>query len=114
MKLKRTESVLVLIYDHQGQVLVMQRKDDPEFWQSVTGTLEANELPIETAIREVREETGIDIVVAGFEIIDTRVVEHKRYAHNGVTNIPRCICQHRACILRLCRQRPTRHPNGTY
>lgn len=74
MKFKRPESVLVMIYDHQGQVLVMQRNDDPEFWQSVTGTIEIDELPIETAIREVHEETGIDVIVAGFDIVDTRVV----------------------------------------
>lgn len=74
MNYKRPESVLVMIYDHLGQVLVLQRKDDPEFWQSVTGTIEAEELPIETAIREVLEETGIDIVTQGYDLVDTRVI----------------------------------------
>lgn len=63
-----------MIYDHNDQVLVLQRKDDPEFWQSVTGTIETDELPIETAIREVHEETGIDIMHQGFDMVDTRVV----------------------------------------
>lgn len=63
----------MLIYDQHGQVLVMQRKDDPDFWQSVTGTIETDELPVETAIREVREETGIDLIASGFDIVDTRV-----------------------------------------
>ncbi len=31
------------------------------FWQSVTGTLETNETPRETAIREVWEEVGLKI-----------------------------------------------------
>lgn len=74
MSFKRPESVLVMIYNDRGQVLVLQRKDDPDFWQSVTGTIEENEVPVETAIREVFEETGIDLVTQGFDILDTRVV----------------------------------------
>lgn len=59
MSLKRPESVLVVIYDQHHHVLVMQRDDDAEFWQSVTGTIEVHEQPIETAYREVAEETGL-------------------------------------------------------
>ena len=59
MSLKRPESVLVVIYDQHHRVLVMQRDDDAEFWQSVTGTIEIHEQPIETAYREVAEETGL-------------------------------------------------------
>ncbi len=58
MTLKRPESVLVVLYDQHHQVLVMQRDDDADFWQSVTGTIEASEQPIQTAYREVAEETG--------------------------------------------------------
>ena len=58
MSLKRPESVLVVIYDQHHHVLVMQRDDDADFWQSVTGTIEVHEEPIETAYREVAEETG--------------------------------------------------------
>lgn len=74
MKYKRPESVLVMIYDQQDRVLVLQRKDDPDFWQSVTGTIELEELPVETALREVQEETGIDIAGSGYDLVDTRVV----------------------------------------
>ena len=48
------ESALVVIYNQAGQVLVMQRNDDPLFWQSVTGTRETAESPYQTAVREVR------------------------------------------------------------
>lgn len=42
MAYKRPESVLVVIYARQsGRVLMLQRRDDPDFWQSVTGSLEA-------------------------------------------------------------------------
>lgn len=56
---KRPESVLVIITaESSGNVLMLRRKDDPDFWQSVTGSLEDHEGAFETAMREVREETG--------------------------------------------------------
>jgi len=57
---KRPESVLVLIYTQQGDVLLMQRVDTPTFWQSVTGGLETDETTTSAAARELFEETGID------------------------------------------------------
>lgn len=56
---KRPESVLVVLYDQHQRVLVLQRQDDPSFWQSVTGTIEEGESPIDTAYREVEEELGL-------------------------------------------------------
>ena len=68
---KNPNSVLVVIYaQNSGRVLMLQRQDDPEFWQSVTGSLEPNEQPFETAIREVREETGIDIATQNLSLVD--------------------------------------------
>lgn len=61
MKYKKPESVLVVLYDQYHRVLIMQRSDDPSFWQSVTGTLEEGESPAQTALREVFEETGITL-----------------------------------------------------
>lgn len=58
MAYRRAESALVVIYSHQGQVLLLQRADYPDFWQSVTGTLEQGESPEACARREVAEETG--------------------------------------------------------
>jgi dATP pyrophosphohydrolase len=51
-------------------VLLLQRDDDAEFWQSVTGTLEAGESALQTAYREVEEETGIKLSSAQHEIRD--------------------------------------------
>ena len=57
---KRPESVLVLVYTTVGEVLVLRRRAPPDFWQSVTGSLEWDENdPLDTARRELDEETGI-------------------------------------------------------
>ena len=56
---KRPESVLVVVHADDGAVLLLQRADDPAFWQSVTGSLEPGESPLEAARRELREETGL-------------------------------------------------------
>ena len=57
---KIPESVLVVIYTAELDVLLIERADKPGYWQSVTGSKDAVEEPFsETAIREVHEETGI-------------------------------------------------------
>lgn len=53
-------SVLVVIHTPDGQVLLLERADHPGWWQSVTGSQEAGESLLETAVREVAEETGLD------------------------------------------------------
>ncbi|WP_018984538.1 dihydroneopterin triphosphate diphosphatase [Salinimonas chungwhensis] len=72
MPLKRPESVLVVLYDLRHHVLVMQRNDDAEFWQSVTGTIEYGESALQTAYREVAEETGYQLSRERQEIVDQR------------------------------------------
>ena len=57
---KRPESVLVVVHDPDGRFLLMERADVENFWQSVTGSLKWGESTREAAIRELREETGIE------------------------------------------------------
>ena len=52
-------SVLVVIYTQQGEVLLLERADSMGAWQSVTGSVEADETLLQTAAREVFEETGL-------------------------------------------------------
>ena len=59
---KRPVSVLVVIYTCDSEVLLLCRKDPADFWQSVTGSLEWDETPIQAAQRELTEETGISDV----------------------------------------------------
>lgn len=84
-------SVLVVIYTADGQVLLMERADAPGLWQSVTGSQDAGETLEQTAIREVREETGLD--ASRFELtpwdIKNRYEIYERWRHRyapGVTH----------------------------
>ena len=59
---KIPESVLVVIYTPELDVLLLERADRPGYWQSVTGSKDRVDEPLrETAIREVAEETGIAV-----------------------------------------------------
>lgn len=68
---KIPESVLVVMYTPAWDVLLLNRADNPGFWQSVTG---AKDFPDEswqaTAVREVKEETGIDACAPGHVLTD--------------------------------------------
>ncbi len=63
-------SVLVVIHTPDLKVLLIERADRPGFWQSVTGSQHAGETLVETAARELREETGLD--AGHYKLIDWR------------------------------------------
>jgi dATP pyrophosphohydrolase len=56
---RRPESVLVVVYTRDLDVLVLERVSPAGFWQSVTGGLEWGEPAGTAAERELREETGL-------------------------------------------------------
>ena len=95
MNYKNPNSVLVVIYaESTNRVLMLQRKDDSEFWQSVTGTLEEGETSWQAAVREVKEETGIDIMAERLSLIDCNesvvfeIFPHFRYKY--APNVTHC------------------------
>jgi len=83
MTYKQPVSVLVVIYAKDtGRVLMLQRRDDPDFWQSVTGSLEEGETASQAALREVKEEVAIDVAREQLTLIDCqRTVEFEIFSH---------------------------------
>lgn len=51
-----------IIFDVQGRVLLCHRRD-MDAWNLPGGGIESGELPTEATIREVKEETGLDVVI---------------------------------------------------
>ncbi len=96
---KQPVSVLVVIYADPSSgserapstgldVLLLERADHPGYWQSVTGSREDDEALIDTAVREVREETGLDAVkLADWHMQNTyEIYPHWRHRYpDGVT-----------------------------
>lgn len=89
---KRPVSVLVVIYAQDTKrVLMLQRRDDPEFWQSVTGSVEEGETASQAAMREVKEEVAIDVAAEQLTLIDCqRTVEFEIF-------LIYVIAMHRVC-----------------
>ncbi|MEN0627716.1 dihydroneopterin triphosphate diphosphatase [Phytobacter ursingii] len=83
MTFKHPVSVLVVIYAQDTKrVLMLQRRDDPDFWQSVTGSLEEGESASQAAAREVKEEVAIDVATEQLALIDCqRTVEFEIFEH---------------------------------
>lgn len=54
-------SVLVVIHTPDQQFLLIERVRPAGQWQSITGSLEIGETPLQAATREVFEETGLKI-----------------------------------------------------
>ncbi|MEI6737763.1 MAG: dihydroneopterin triphosphate diphosphatase [Pseudomonadota bacterium] len=72
---KIPRSTLVVIYNDANEALLIERADHPGYWQSVTGSQDEGETLLETAAREVMEETGID--VSQYQLTDWR--QQSRY-----------------------------------
>jgi len=52
-------SVLIIVYTKNKDILLLNKKGKDNMWQSITGSLQINEKPLDAAKRELFEETGI-------------------------------------------------------
>ena len=88
---KQPVSVLVVIHTENLEVLLLERADHPGYWQSVTGSRDSEEALSETALREVREETGLDARLYPLSDWQTQnvyeIYPHWRYRYQpGITH----------------------------
>lgn len=73
-RFKIPRSVLVVIHTPALEVLLIERADQPGYWQSVTGSRARADEPLaQTCRREVAEETGIAVDAAGARLVDWRL-----------------------------------------
>ena len=52
----------IILFDEQGRVLLCHRRD-LDLWNLPGGGMQSGELPTEAAVREAREETGLEVVI---------------------------------------------------
>ena len=56
--------VVTCLLENNGEILILKRSEDvgtyQELWGGVAGFVEENEEPQETAVKEIREEAGIE------------------------------------------------------
>jgi ADP-ribose pyrophosphatase YjhB (NUDIX family) len=57
-----TVAAFAIIFDAEGRVLLCHRRD-MDAWNLPGGGLEVGELPDECVLREVREETGLEVAI---------------------------------------------------
>jgi 8-oxo-dGTP pyrophosphatase MutT (NUDIX family) len=87
-------------YDRDLQVLLLERAAHAGYWQSVTGSQEAGEPLLTTAIREVAEETGIKVRAEGFWIGSSATAT--RFLPNGAIVTLRASCTIPSTSSRCC------------
>lgn len=77
------------IFDENGRILLMERADGSG-WCLPCGWVEPNETPAKTAVREAREETGLDVVVQQLVGVFTRMPNAQHGPHTMVAVVHLC------------------------
>ena len=71
----RTQEVIVFVRRGDQVLAVHRSPDNGAYWHSVAGGVEEGETYAEAAVRELREETGLDTTVEPLE---------RTFAYNGI------------------------------
>lgn len=92
----RKPSASVLVHDEVGRVLLLRRTDNG-LWTIPTGGLRKGETIRQCAIRECREETGIDVEISGLVGVFSdpgHVIEYRRGKKVTEVRQPVNVCLH--------------------
>ncbi|RAY15382.1 DNA mismatch repair protein MutT [Actinomadura craniellae] len=92
----RKPSASVLVRDENGQVLLLRRTDNG-LWTIPTGGLKKGETIRQCAVRECKEETGVDIEITGLVGVFTtpdHVIEYRKGGKVTEVRQPVNICLH--------------------
>ncbi len=77
------------IFNNSGEILLMERADGSG-WCLPCGWVEPNEKPSEAVIREVREETGLEVEVVHFVGVFTRMPSIRNGPHTMIATVHLC------------------------
>ena len=77
------------IFNDKGEILLMERADGSG-WCLPCGWVEANERPIDAMVREVREETGLDVAIKQLVGVFTRKASAMNGPHTMVAVVHLC------------------------
>ena len=77
------------IFNEKGEILLMERADGSG-WCLPCGWVEANERPYDAIVREVKEETGLDVKIIQFVGAFTRKASAKNGPHTMVALVHLC------------------------
>ncbi len=77
------------IFNERGEILLMERADGSG-WCLPCGWVEANEKPVDAVVREVREETGLEVRVERLVGVFTRTASAANGPHSMVAVVHLC------------------------